>query len=63
MDTKLKCVFENPAVISSTTATKAKATTTTSKPDSNSTDGITKPVGDTLKSSPKVCNSIQNVYR
>ncbi|XP_058790834.1 vesicle-associated membrane protein-associated protein B [Phymastichus coffea] len=51
MDTKLKCVFENP--VSSTTTTKAKATTTTSKSDSNSIDGKTKAAGD-LKSSPKL---------
>ncbi|KAJ8666948.1 hypothetical protein QAD02_008610 [Eretmocerus hayati] len=52
MDTKLKCVFENP--VSSTTATKAKASTTTSsKPDSNTTDSKSKAVGDSIKSSPK----------
>lgn len=52
MDTKLKCVFENP-VSSTTTATKPKTTTTTSKSDSNSIDGKSKAPGD-LKSSPKV---------
>ncbi|OXU25091.1 hypothetical protein TSAR_000010 [Trichomalopsis sarcophagae] len=51
MDTKLKCVFENP--VSATTATKAKATTSTSKPDSNSTDGKSKTVGEQTKPSPK----------
>lgn len=53
MDTKLKCVFENP--VSTTTATKTKATTSTSKPDSNSTDGKSKTVGEQIKPSPKVC--------
>ena len=60
MDTKLKCIFENP--VSTTTVTKAKATTTTSKPESNSTDGKNKAIGETLKSSPKVRNITSNNF-
>lgn len=56
MDSKLKCVFENP-VTSTTSTAKTTATTTTTKPDSNATNGKNKTVGDSVKSSPKVrCN-------
>lgn len=53
MDSKLKCVFENP-VTSTTSTAKTTATTTTTKPDSNATNGKNKTVGDSVKSSPKV---------
>lgn len=58
VDTKLKCVFENP--ISSTAITKSKATT--SKPDSNSTDGKSKTSDDVLKSSPKPINEVEEKF-
>ncbi|XP_014215894.1 vesicle-associated membrane protein-associated protein B isoform X2 [Copidosoma floridanum] len=50
MDTKLKCVFVNPT--DSTTSTKPKPTTT-SKPESNSTDAKSKPTSEAAKLSPK----------
>lgn len=53
MDSKLKCVFENP-VTSTTTTAKTTSTTTTTKADSNATNGKNKTVGDSVKSSPKV---------
>jgi hypothetical protein len=53
MDSKLKCVFENP-VTSTTTTAKTTATSTTAKTDSNTTNGKNKAVGDSVKSSPKV---------
>ncbi|KAL6429329.1 hypothetical protein ACFW04_008200 [Cataglyphis niger] len=53
MDSKLKCVFENP-VTSTTSTAKTTATTTTTKPDSNATNGKNKAIGDSVKSSPKV---------
>ncbi|CAL1682228.1 unnamed protein product [Lasius platythorax] len=53
MDSKLKCVFENP-VTSTTSTAKTTATSTTTKPDSNATNGKNKAVGDSVKSSPKV---------
>lgn len=52
MDSKLKCVFENP--VTSTTTVKTTATSTTTKADSNTTNGKNKAVGDSVKSSPKV---------
>ncbi|XP_011691202.1 PREDICTED: vesicle-associated membrane protein/synaptobrevin-binding protein [Wasmannia auropunctata] len=53
MDSKLKCVFENP-VTSTTSTAKTTATSTTTKADSNTTNGKNKTVGDSVKSSPKV---------
>ncbi|XP_012218218.1 vesicle-associated membrane protein-associated protein A isoform X1 [Linepithema humile] len=53
MDSKLKCVFENP-VTSTTTTAKTTSTSTTAKTDSNTTNGKNKAVGDSVKSSPKV---------
>lgn len=55
MDSKLKCVFENP--VTSTTTAKTTATTTTAKADPNTTNGKNKAVGDSVKSSPKVRNA------
>ncbi|XP_014484186.1 PREDICTED: vesicle-associated membrane protein-associated protein B isoform X2 [Dinoponera quadriceps] len=52
MDSKLKCVFENP--VTSTTTVKTTATSTTTKADSNTTNGKNKAIGDSVKSSPKV---------
>lgn len=52
MDSKLKCIFENP--VTSTTTAKTTATSTTTKADSNTTNGKNKAVGDSVKSSPKV---------
>ena len=52
MDSKLKCVFENP--VSSNTMTKVTPTTTTAKPDANAANGKNKGTGDSVKSSPKV---------
>ncbi|XP_067212078.1 vesicle-associated membrane protein-associated protein A isoform X2 [Linepithema humile] len=52
MDSKLKCVFENP-VTSTTTTAKTTSTSTTAKTDSNTTNGKNKAVGDSVKSSPK----------
>lgn len=61
MDSKLKCVFENP-VTSTTSTAKTTATSTTTKADSNATNGKNKAVGDSVKSSPKVrCNYIYYV--
>lgn len=51
MDSKLKCVFENPVT---STTTKTTATSTTTKADSNTTNEKNKSVGDSVKSSPKV---------
>ncbi|KAJ8665588.1 hypothetical protein QAD02_007250 [Eretmocerus hayati] len=49
----MKCVFEIP--VRCTTATKTKASSTTSnEPDSNTTDNKSKAVGDSIKSSQKV---------
>ncbi|XP_033221773.1 vesicle-associated membrane protein-associated protein B [Belonocnema kinseyi] len=47
MDSKLKCVFENP--VASTTTTKGTPTTTTAKSDINVTNGKNKGTGDTVK--------------
>ncbi|TGZ48912.1 Uncharacterized protein DBV15_08042 [Temnothorax longispinosus] len=54
MDSKLKCVFENPVTSTTTSTAKTTATSTTAKADSNATNGKNKPVGDSVKSSPKV---------
>ncbi|KAL6255217.1 vesicle-associated membrane protein-associated protein B [Pogonomyrmex barbatus] len=54
MDSKLKCVFENPVTSTTTTTAKTTATSTTTKADSNTTNGKNKTVGDSVKSSPKV---------
>lgn len=54
MDSKLKCVFENPVTSTTTTTAKTTATSTTTKADSNATNGKNKTVGDSVKSSPKV---------
>lgn len=57
MDSKLKCVFENP-VTSTSVTTKTTVTSTTTKADSTAANGKNKAVGDSVKSSPKV-----GVYR
>lgn len=54
MDSKLKCVFENP--VNSTSTTKGTPTSTTTKTDTTATDGKNKGTGDTAKTSPKVSN-------
>lgn len=54
MDSKLKCVFENPVTSTTPSAAKTTATSTTTKADSNATNGKNKTVGDSVKSSPKV---------
>ena len=64
MDTKLKCVFENPVSGTDNTAnsrTKNQATLeNSSKPDSNAIDGKNKPTSfEAIRpSSPKVCYSV-----
>jgi hypothetical protein len=63
MDSKLKCVFENP-VTSTTVTAKTTVSSTVTKTDSVATNGKNKAVGDSVKSSPKVgyikilCNNI-----
>ncbi|KAK2581317.1 hypothetical protein KPH14_008092 [Odynerus spinipes] len=52
MDSKLKCVFENP--VTTTAAVKTTTTTTTTKSDTNTNNEKNKATGDSLKSSPKV---------
>lgn len=52
MDSKLKCVFENP--VNSTSTTKGTPTSTTTKTDTTATDGKNKGTGDTAKTSPKL---------
>lgn len=59
MDSKLKCVFENP--VTSTTTAKTTATSTTTKADANTINGKNKAVSEFVKSSPKVRNYY--VYR
>lgn len=55
MDSKLKCVFENP--VTTTAATKTTTTTTTTRSDTNTNNEKNKGTGDSVKSSPKVnCN-------
>ncbi|KYN09325.1 Vesicle-associated membrane protein-associated protein A [Trachymyrmex cornetzi] len=54
MDSKLKCVFENPVINTTSSTVKMTATSTTTKADSNATNGKNKTVGDSVKSSPKV---------
>ncbi|RLU21934.1 hypothetical protein DMN91_006313 [Ooceraea biroi] len=53
MDSKLKCVFENPVTSTSVTA-KTTVTSTTTKADSTATNGKNKAVDMAAKSSPKV---------
>ncbi|XP_011060408.1 PREDICTED: vesicle-associated membrane protein-associated protein B/C isoform X2 [Acromyrmex echinatior] len=53
MDSKLKCVFENPVINTTSSTVKMTATSTTTKADSNATNGKNKTVGDSVKSSPK----------
>ncbi|KAH0951625.1 hypothetical protein HN011_010283 [Eciton burchellii] len=53
MDSKLKCVFENP-VTSTTVTAKTTVSSTVTKTDSVATNGKNKAVGDSVKSSPKV---------
>ncbi|CAL7935768.1 unnamed protein product [Xylocopa violacea] len=50
MESKLKCVFENPV----TTTAETIPTTTTTKSEAKTTNGTNKAVGDSVKSSPKV---------
>ncbi|XP_017787845.1 PREDICTED: vesicle-associated membrane protein-associated protein B isoform X2 [Habropoda laboriosa] len=53
MESKLKCVFENPVTKATTAETALTATTT--KSEANASDGKTKAIGDSsVKSSPKV---------
>ncbi|KAF7385731.1 hypothetical protein HZH68_013045 [Vespula germanica] len=52
MDSKLKCVFENP--VTTTAATKTTTTTTTTRSDTNTNNEKNKGTGDSVKSSPKV---------
>lgn len=52
MDSKLKCVFENP--VSNTASSKSSGTTPAAKPDANVTNGKNKGVGDSVKTSSKV---------
>ncbi|KAG5325280.1 VAPB protein, partial [Pseudoatta argentina] len=54
MDSKLKCVFENPVINTTSSTVKMTATSTTTKADSNATNGKNKTVGDSVKSSPKL---------
>lgn len=52
MESKLKCVFENP--VTNTTTAKTTSTVTTTKTEVNTTNGKNKGVGDSVKSSPKI---------
>lgn len=52
MESKLKCVFENP--VTNTTTAKSPSTATTTKTEVNTNNGKNKGVGDSVKSSPKV---------
>lgn len=52
MESKLKCIFENP--VTTTAATKTTTTTTTTKSDTNMNNEKNKATGDSVKSSPKV---------
>ncbi|XP_051170301.1 vesicle-associated membrane protein-associated protein A [Leptopilina boulardi] len=54
MDSKLKCVFENP--VNATASTKGTPTGTTTKSDTSATDGKNKGTGDTAKTSPMLLN-------
>jgi len=58
MDSKLKCVFENPVTSTTTSTVKTTTTSTTTKADSNATNGKNKTVGDSVKSSPKVLSVV-----
>ncbi|KAL7307037.1 hypothetical protein TKK_0000780 [Trichogramma kaykai] len=53
MDTKLKCVFENPTNNTSTSSTKSKTVNSGGKSEPLSIDDKSKATGDALKSSPK----------
>ena len=62
MDTKLKCVFENPVSGTNNITTSKVKTQAASKPDTNTVDGKNKTIGDTIKStSPKVSWNIVNL--
>lgn len=50
MDSKLKCVFENP--LTSATTAKTTTTTTTAKLDGDTNEGKNKGTGDSAKTSP-----------
>lgn len=52
MESKLKCVFENP--VTNTTTAKTTSTATTTKTEANTNNGKNKGVVDSVKSSPKV---------
>lgn len=52
MDSKLKCVFENP--VNSAATTKGTPPSTTTKSDVSAIDGKNKGTGDTAKTSPKL---------
>lgn len=52
MESKLKCVFQNP--VTYTTTAKTTSTTTTTKTEANTNNGKNKGVGDILKSSSKI---------
>ncbi|XP_034190605.1 VAMP-associated protein 33kDa [Osmia lignaria lignaria] len=52
MESKLKCVFENP--VTNTTTAKSPSTATTTKTEVNTNNGKNKGVGDSVKSSPKI---------
>lgn len=59
MDSKLKCVFENP--VNSAATTKGTPPSTTTKSDVSAIDGKNKGTGDTAKTSPKV-NTVLFLY-
>lgn len=52
MESKLKCVFENP--VTKTTTSETTSSTTVIKSEPNTTNGKNKGVGDSVKSSPEI---------
>ncbi|XP_012143667.1 VAMP-associated protein 33kDa isoform X2 [Megachile rotundata] len=54
MESKLKCVFENPVTNTTTAKTTSTTTATMNKTEVTSTNGKNKGVGDSVKLSPKI---------